>query len=153
MKNLIILLFLIAAGYQPVFAQSADRRAVYDASMDYIDAFYKSEPFRIERSVYPEVIRRGFYWKGIDSTYSDMRTMSYAQMVQFAKDWNKTNWLPATAVKKVDVLDVQDKTATSKITVYWGTEYLQLALIDKNWKIINIVWQSIPPAIQETKKQ
>ena len=144
MKNLILIICLVLAGYKPVQAQSADRRAVYDASMDYIDAFYKSEPFRIERSVFQDVVRRGFYWKGLDSAYSDMRTMTYVQMIQFAKDWNKNQWLPADAVKKVEVLDVQDKTAVSKITVYWGTEYLQLARIDKNWKIVNILWQSPP---------
>jgi hypothetical protein len=143
MKKLILILFLLPAGHLPVAAQSADRKAVYDVSMDYIDAFYKSEAYRIERSVYQDVIRRGFYWKGLDSTYSDMRTMTYTQMVQFAKDWNKTKWLPADAVKKVEVLDVQDKTAMTKITVYWGTEYLQLARIDENWKIINIMWQSL----------
>ena len=144
---------LVTAGYFSAYAQSADRRAVYDASMDYIDAFYKSEPFRIERSVFQDVIRRGFYWKGLDSAYSDMRTMTYAQMVQFAKDWNKSNWLPADAIKKVEVLDVQDKTAISKITVYWGTEYLQLARIDKNWKIINIIWQSLPQGSSGMKNQ
>ena len=153
MKNLIFILYLVGAGYYPVNAQSADRRAVYDASMDYIDAFYKSEPFRLERSVFRDVIRRGFYWKGLDSAYSDMRSMSYDQMVQFSKDWNKSNWLPDDAVKKVDVLDVQDQTAISKITVYWGTEYLELARIDKNWKIINIIWQSSPRTAPGTKNQ
>jgi len=144
MKKSFLLLFLLLYCYYHANSQSIDRRAVYDASMNYIDAFYKSEPFRIEKSVYKDVVRRGYYWKGIDSSYSDLRAMTYPQMIQFSKDWNKNQWLPTDAVKTVDVLDVMDKTATVKIKVFWGVEYLQLAKMDDEWKIINILWQSIP---------
>ncbi len=143
MKKLFLMTWLLFTG-GILMAQSGDRTGVYDAAMNYIDAFYETQPIMIEKSVYPDVIRRGYYWKGLDSTYSELRTMTYAQMIELAKDWNKSDWLPADAVKKVDVRDVQDKTAVAKITVYWGTEYLQLAKIKDQWKIINILWQSIP---------
>lgn len=146
MKNCLMLIILLS-GFSKLQGQSPDRRAVYDAAMDYIQAMYKSEPSRIERSVYPEVVRRGYYWRGLDSAYSDLRTMNYDQIIQWAKDWNKSLWLPADAPLKVDVYDVQDKTAAAKITAYWGTEYLQLAKLDKQWKIMNILWQS-PPQVK-----
>ena len=144
MKKYTFTLIVVCCSYLPLFSQSPDRRAVYNASLDYIEAFYKTEPFRLEKSVYENMVRTGFYWKGRDSSYSDLKTMSYAQLVQFAKDWNKSQWLPADAVQKIEILDVQDKTAVSKITVYWGTEYLELAKIDDRWKIINILWQGYP---------
>ena len=144
MKKIAPLIFISFLFSSHLQAQNPDRRAVYDASMDYINAFYNTEPIRLEKCVYPEVVRRGYYWKGLDSSYSDLRVMTYAQMIQFAKDWNKSQWLPANAVKNIDVLDVQDKTASVKINVFWGIEYLQLAKIDNQWKIVNILWQSIP---------
>ncbi len=151
MKKFFFVIGLLFTGYISGMAQSADRTGVYNAAMNYIDAFYHSEPFMIERSVSEDVIRRGYYWKGLDSAYSDLRSMTYAQMIQLAKDWNKSEWLPADAAKKVDVLDVQDKTAVAKITVYWGIEYLQLAKTGDQWKIINILWQSIPKMANNKK--
>jgi hypothetical protein len=144
MRNLILSLIIVILCIRPVKCQTTDRKPVYDAAMDYIEAMYKSEPYRIERSVDHNVVRRGYYWRGLDSTYSDLKVMTYEQILQLAKDWNKSGWLPVNAPEKVDIFDIQDKTASAKITVYWGTEYLQLAKVGEKWLIINILWQSIP---------
>jgi hypothetical protein len=51
-----------------------------------------------------------------------------------------------TSIKEVQVLDVLDQTATARIRASWGIDYMQLAKFDGTWKIINIVWQTPPPA-------
>ena len=45
-------------------------------------------------------------------------------------------------IKKVDVLDVQDKTAAAKCTAWWGTDYLLLAKQNGKWVITHVLWQS-----------
>jgi hypothetical protein len=151
MRNLFLSITILLIWDIQAPAQSPDRKAVYEAARDYVEAMYKSEPYRIERSVDHSIVRRGYYWKGLDSTYSDLKVMSYEQILQYAKDWNKSGWLPANAPETVDVYDVQDKIACAKITAYWGTEYLQLAKVGEKWKILHILWQGIPKKASQKK--
>ena len=69
--------------------------------------------------------------------------MTYEQLRTLATMWNaKKN--QDTTIKKVDVYEVLDQTASAKVTASWGIDYLQLAKYDGRWKIINILWQAHP---------
>lgn len=43
--------------------------------------------------------------------------------------------------------DVQDQTASAKLTAWWGTDYLLLAKEKGRWMIIAVLWQSPPPRL------
>ena len=126
------------------FSQNPDRKAVYNAILDYVEAIYESSPERIERSVHPDLVKRGFYWKSRDGIYSEMTEMTFDQLKQVAKDWNKSGWLPDDAEKNIEIYEVKDKTAVAKLTAYWGTDYLHLAKMDGRWLIMNVLWQAEP---------
>ena len=128
----------------PLKAQNPDRRAVYNAALDYVEGMYEAAPDRIKRSVHPDLVKRGFYWKTRDSQYSEMTTMTFEQLVQISKDWNRSGWLPADAPKEIEIFAVQDKTAAAKVTAQWGSDYLQLVKYDNGWMIVNILWQAEP---------
>ena len=122
---------------------SGDRAAVEKAANDYVDAIYQSDPSRIERSVHPQLTKRGFWRDNPSAPWGPQLTMTYEQLVNLAKTWNaKKN--QDTAVKRVDVYEVLDQTASAKVTASWGIDYLHLAKYDGTWKIINIVWQAKP---------
>ena len=44
------------------------------------------------------------------------------------------------------IFDVQDQTASAKLTAWWGTDYLLLARYDGRWMIREVLWQTPPPA-------
>jgi hypothetical protein len=69
--------------------------------------------------------------------------MTYANGVRSGR--NRT---PAGAPKDITVYDVQDQTASAKLTAWWGTDYLLLAKEDGRWMIIAVLWQSPPPTIR-----
>lgn len=50
-----------------------------------------------------------------------------------------------TSIKKVEVLDVLDKTAVAKVTASWGVDYMLLGKYGDQWQIQQILWQSPPP--------
>lgn len=127
----------------PAPQAAADRAAVQQAAADYVDAIYLVDPTRIERSVHPDLTKRGFWRDPAKTTYEPQSTMTYAQLMSLAASWNKAGNRD-TSVKKVEVLDVLDQTAVAKITASWGIDYMQLAKYDGRWKIINIVWQAHP---------
>jgi hypothetical protein len=126
-----------------VAAQKADRAAVEQAALDYVEALYNADPTRIERSVHPQLTKRGFWRENATLPWGPQQTMTYEQLMTLAKTWNADKKRD-TSIKKIDVFDVLDQTATAKVTAMWGVDYLHLAKYDGRWKIINIVWQAHP---------
>jgi hypothetical protein len=120
-----------------------DREAVRQAGLDYVEGVYNVQPERIERSVHPSLVKRGFYKKGATAPYVEM-PMTYDQLVNLARTWNKDGKRD-TSVKKVEVLDLLDQTAVVKITASWGIDHMLLGKYDGTWKISLIQWQSPPP--------
>lgn len=127
-------------------ASEEERNAVRQASLDYIESVYEVNPAKAERSVHPELVKRGFFVKKNETTYSP-HSMNFAELVELAKTYNQKGGIPKDAVKEVVVYDVSDQTASAKVTAVWGIDYLHLAKYEGKWKIINILWQS-PPKIK-----
>ena len=51
----------------------------------------------------------------------------------------------AAAPKEVIVFEVQDQTASGKVTAWWGTDYILLGKYDGKWMIRQVMWQTLPP--------
>lgn len=120
-----------------------DREAVRMAALDYVEGVYNVQPERIQRSVHPNLEKRGFYRKEAAAPYTEGR-MTFDQLVNLAKTWNREGKRD-TSIKAVEVLDVLDQTAVAKVTASWGVDFMLLAKFDGTWKITQIVWQSPPP--------
>ena len=140
-----ILAAAVAAVPAGAIAQTrdADREAVRLAALDYVEGVYNVQPDRIERSVHPSLVKRGFYKDKADGPYNES-PMTYEQLVRLAGNWNKEGKRD-TSIKEVAVLDVLDQTAVAKVTAQWGIDYMLLAKYGDRWKITQIVWQSHPP--------
>lgn len=137
---------LVAPGYAAAQGHEAhDDAAVRQAVLDYVDAIYEVKPDLIERSVSPDLVKRGYWKQSPDAEYREL-PMNYEQLHQLAGNWNADGHLDVSqAVKEIVVYDVLDKTATAKLTAEWGVDYMQLAMVDGRWMIMNILWQSTPP--------
>ena len=131
-----------ANAQQPV---DADREAVRQAVLDYVEGIYNVEPARIERSVHPNLAKLGFYRPPAEVAYRPGSKMAFQQLVEIAKTYNKAGKLRKDAPKEIAIFDVLDQTATVKLTAEWGIDYMHLAKIDGKWMIINVLWQSHPP--------
>ncbi len=120
-----------------------DREAVRLAALDYVEGIYNVQPERIQKSVHPSLVKRGFYKKEPGGPYVES-PMTFDQLVALAGSWNKEGKRD-TKIKEVTVLDVLDQTATAKVTAAWGIDYMLLGKYDGQWKIVQILWQSHPP--------
>ena len=136
---------LIAAHASPIKAQNqTDRDGVRQAVLDYVEGVYNVDPSRIERSVHPKLAKTGFYRGPKDEAYRPGSNMTFEQLKDVARNWNKDGKLRKDAPKEITVFDVLDQTATAKLVAEWGIDYFHLAKFDGKWMIINIVWQSPP---------
>lgn len=138
------LVLTLAAGTSAVMSRTQaaqDREAVRQAGLDYVEGVYNVQPERIERSVHPSLVKRGFAMR--NGAYAEM-PMNYEQLVNLARNWNKEKKRD-TSVKNVEVLDLLDQTAVVKVTASWGIDHMLLGKYDGKWKISLIQWQSPPP--------
>ena len=125
-------------------AQSdADRKAVEEAVLDYVEGVYLVQPERIERSVHKDLRKLGYGRR--DSSADDrVLPMTYQELYDLAAKWNANGHVDAeTAPKEIVILDVLDQTAVAKLTADWGVDYFQLAKYDGKWMIVNVVWQTM----------
>lgn len=146
MKKVIFMMIAFAMVW-PVAtrAQSnTEREAVKQAVLDYVEGIYEVDHKRIERSVHPELAKRGFFVKKGETAYTGT-PMTFAQLVELAKTYNKGGRVPKDAPKEVVIYDVLDQTASAKLTAVWGIDYMHLAKYDGKWMIVNILWQTPPP--------
>jgi hypothetical protein len=144
-KTSVALALALCASFAAVpFAQSAqsDRDAVRQAALDYVTAVYESKPELIQKSVSPDLMKHGFM-RQADGSYRRGR-MTYDQLLEVARTWN-ANKNRDLSIKEVVVGDVSDQTATAIVKAQWGYDHMQLAKLDGQWKILNIVWQTYPP--------
>ena len=126
-------------------SKNAEEAAVVAAVEDYVEGLYQVKPERIERSVHPDLKKRGYWYSSKEEKYSGMLDMTFEQLKTLAGKWNKDGKnANADSPKKIEVFDVLDKTAVAKLTAEWGIDYFQLAKIDDKWMIVNVLWQSHP---------
>ena len=143
------LLLFAALGLLMTFSDAAaqtasDKEAVRQAALDYVEGLYTADTSRIERSVHKNLTKRGFWREPAETTYKPESVMTFDQLMKLTASWNKDGKRD-TSIKEVVVYDVQDQTASARISAMWGTDYMQLAKYDGRWQIINILWQAHPP--------
>ena len=145
MRKLILLIAAVVLLPVAAAAQAdAEREAVRAAVLDYVEGIYEVTPARIERSVHPDLAKRGFFVKRGETAYSS-DVMTFQQLVEVAKSFNKAGRLPKDAPKEIVIYDVSDQTASAKLTAVWGIDYIHLAKYDGKWKFVNVLWQTHPP--------
>jgi hypothetical protein len=151
MKSRALFVFglLLAVPMLPGGAQTPsadDREAVRQAMLDYVEGIYAVQPERIERSVHPDMIKRGYYKRDAGDADFVFAPMTRAQLIDLAANWNKDgDRANAASPKDAIVYEVLNQTASGKVVAEWGIDYMHLAKHEGRWKIINILWQEPPP--------
>ena len=125
---------------------TTDREAVRRAVLDYVEGFYEGDTTKLARAMWPQVLKYGYSRDQASGQYAGMQMqfpagfMDYANGIRLGR--NRT---PANAPKNITIFDVQDQTASAKLTAWWGTDYLLLAKENGRWMITHVLWQSPPP--------
>ena len=119
---------------------AADRAAVVRAATDYLEGFYEGDTAKLARSIRADMSKYGF-WTDTTGRVSGER-MTFAEAIDYGKKVKARNRpVPANWPKEVTVFEVQDQTASAKVTAWWGTDYLLLGKYDGKWMISDILWQ------------
>ena len=113
-----------------------DTASVQKAVMDYVHGIYLAKTDLIQRSVHPDLKM----YKGVAGKSG--QTVTYAQLVDFASKY-KAGSTPKDAMKEVKVFEVSGNLASARLKSSWGTDMLHLVKEDGQWKIMQIVSQTM----------
>jgi hypothetical protein len=138
---------LVLTAAAPAHAQTrADSAAVRQASLDYLDGFYEGDSTKHVRAIRPEVFKYGFGRSRDSVRYSAAQQMTWPQFHAFSARVKASGKAPDPKwPKQIELLDVLDQTAATKVTAWWGTDYLLMGKFDGRWMITHVLWQSPPP--------
>ena len=116
--------------------------AIRQTLLDYMESWYSREYERLERSFYPAVVKRGFYPLGSTgvncisiSTFSEMVERVRASSLSRKPRHPKEKW-----IVEIEILDVYQQIATAKTVGDGWVDYIHLADVNGEWKIINILY-------------
>ncbi|NKI33192.1 nuclear transport factor 2 family protein [Croceivirga thetidis] len=141
----IFLLFSFVLLYPQDSTGHNDKIAVESAIKDYVEALYKVEPYKIERSVDTTLSKVGYWFDEKDGSYRDNLRMTYQQLYDLAGSWNiDGDRITKDSPQEITIYEVNDKTAVAKLKAEWGIDIFHLAKVNDKWKIYNIIWQSHP---------
>jgi len=119
-----------------------DRLAVERALLDYVEAIELGKPELIERSVHADLQKFGFSKSRETGEYRRI-PMTYERLVEIATEFLEKGYVPENPQHEVEVFEVRDKTASGKLTAFWGVDYMHLVKGDDGWKIVQVLWQTV----------
>lgn len=141
MKTSSILLLLAASTIISLAQTKQDTVAITQAALDYIESQHKPNALQMERAIHPRLVKRTF-WKD-QVTQKEFVDEAFAEnMVILAERYNRNgDKFPAKPRKDVKLLDVSDRTASVKLVADEWIDYMHLAKLNGQWKIVNVMWQ------------
>ncbi len=141
MKMVLIIVAIICVTFSMAFSKSNDdRKQVTLTVLEYVEGIYLQQPERIDRSVHNHLAKIGFYT--MNGEIQKTNTMTKKELLDLAKTFNKNGIIPDNAPKKIEILAMEDRIASVKLSAYWGVEYLHLGKFDGKWLITHVIWQS-----------
>ena len=143
MKPTLAILCLVAATAACASTSNSEvAAAVERAVLDYVEAIEQAKPALIERSVATDLHKFGFSKSRETGEYRRI-PMTYERLVEASAEFLPGGYVPDDPVHSVDVFEVLDKTASAKLTAFWGVDYMHLAKVDGRWQIVQVLWQTV----------
>jgi hypothetical protein len=132
---------VLAAG--PAAAQSpADSAAVRQAALDYIEGWYAGDAARMERAVHPRLAKRIV---GGSAGEPRLDEMGAAELVRATGSGAGRGTPPERQRREVEVLSLDPGMASVRVRSERFVDHMHLARWRGEWKIVNVLWNFLPP--------
>jgi hypothetical protein len=141
MKYLLTLFSALLIQATSYAQREADSLAIVQTALNYVDGFYHADAARMEKALHPMLAKRAFLPTADGKfRFTDMSAMSLVQNTR-----NASNYLPgrnrAGLQRTVVVLDIHKNTAVAKAYMEEWIDYMHLAKVEGEWKIVNVLWE------------
>ena len=146
MKILAMFLIVFAGSFTISQAQTtvsdADKAAITQAALDYIEGWYAGDAERMERALHPELAKRIVRTNAQGQSRLDQ--MSAMTLVQYTRRAFGKEIPKEKQQKDVTILDVFENAASVKVVASDWIDYLHVAKSNGKWVIVNVLWEMKP---------
>ncbi len=144
MKTTIMGFAVVAVGLAFLAAAGPDEQhdAIKRAALDYAEGWYEADPEKMERALHPDLAKRVVQ---VDprTKREKIEHMSALTLIQYTR--GRAGRPKAEKQQKdVTILDVYGNTACVKLVMNGWIDYLHVARINGQWKIVNVLWELKP---------
>ena len=129
---------------QTTTVSDADRAAIKQTALDYIEGWYEGNAERMERAVHPDLAKRIVQTRPDNKNFSRLDQMSALSLVQGVKRGGGKLTPKEKQLKDVTILDVFENAASVKLVASDWIDYLHIAKFNGRWMIINVLWELKP---------
>ena len=110
--------------------------AVIATVRDYFEGWFEGSAERMEAALHPTLVKRALRDDGSDID----RTQSAAEMIELTRNGRGRRFTMAQRRFEIETLDIYDGIATVVVRGEIYREYLHLALVGGQWKILHALW-------------
>jgi hypothetical protein len=140
MKKMLLLAGLALLAAVPARAQTAaDSAAIRATALDYIEGWYAANPDRMARSLHPELAKR-IVNTDRQSGLSSVSDMGASALVMATRRGAGSQTPAGEQRKDVRILDIFQETASVRVDASTWIDYMHMARVDGQWKIVNVLW-------------
>ena len=147
MRTLFLILFAgfvfsVPAVHGQTKVTDADREAITQTALDYVEGWYEGNAERMERALHPDLAKRVVFRD--DKGRSRLDQMSAMGLVQAVKRGGGKDTPKEKQQKDITILDVFENAASVKAVMSGWIDYLHMAKVGGRWVIINVLWELKP---------
>jgi hypothetical protein len=144
MKNLLLILicgfmFAVSEVQGQTKVSDADREAITQTALDYVEGWYEANAERMERALHPDLAKRVVFTD--ERGRSRLDQMSAMGLVQGVKRGGGKDTPKEKQQKDITILDVFENAASVKAVMSGWIDYMHMSKINGRWVIVNVLWE------------
>lgn len=116
-----------------------EKKLIEKAARDYIDGWYEGNEERMRKALHPDLAKRRVDFLPNDRAV--LSTVSADAMVEYTRLGVGKKSYREGQVNEVTILDVSSYTASVKTVSHQFIDYLHLAKMNGEWRIVNVLWE------------
>ena len=144
MKRITVCMAIAAASAAPVGLQAqataADSTAIVAAALDYLEGWYEGNADRMDRALHPDLAKR-VVMNTADGK-SELQHMGEQDLVGMTRRRGERDKVDLR--DRIRILDVFGKAAVVRADADSWVDFLQIARIEGEWVIVNVLWELHP---------
>ncbi len=129
----------------PAAVPAAEEAAIKAAALDYVEGWYEGSGERMARALHPELVKR------IVPTHPKtgkqlISGMGASSLINGAAGGGGKDTPKERQIKNITIFTVYSNVAIVQAEMSDWFDHMQLAKVDGQWKIINVLWVMKPKA-------
>ncbi len=142
MKKSILRFILTTIGIiavHSVFSQNTDEQQIKETVRNYVEGWYAADTIKMDNALHPDLVKRRC-GKVPHTERNLIETLTKSTMLEYTKMGFGKKKAQPDLMLEIKVLDISDDIANVKSSTFEYVDYVQLANVNGQWKIINILW-------------